>query len=89
MCFLHFATATTLCQEEGTATVSFVSESLQAVSPEKMAIDDEEMVMAVAIQMYAGMLSSLQPLDQSCLTVFSCSWNRHSGLHVSSTCKLN
>jgi hypothetical protein len=43
--------------------VSFISESLQAVSPEEMTIDDEEMFMKVAIQMYGGMLSSLGPIS--------------------------
>jgi hypothetical protein len=49
-------------QEEGTATASFVSESLQMVDPEKMTIEDEEAFMEVAMQMYSGMLSDLQSL---------------------------
>ena len=57
--FLHFALwALTLLQEEGTATTSFVSESLQTATPEKITIEDEEMFMEVAMQMYGGMLSS-------------------------------
>jgi hypothetical protein len=35
--------------------VSFVSESLQTITPEKMTIEDEELFMAVAMQMYMGM----------------------------------
>jgi hypothetical protein len=50
-----------LSQEQGTATVSFVSEALQTVIPEKMTIEDEETFMRVAIQMYNGKFSSLQP----------------------------
>jgi hypothetical protein len=62
MFFLHF-TAVRLnpSQEEGTATTSFVSESLQTVSPEKMTVEDEETFMQVAMQMYNGMFSSLWP----------------------------
>jgi hypothetical protein len=61
MFFLWHITIATpiLSQEEGTATVSFISESLQTVTPEKMTIEDEESFMAVAIQMYAGKFSSL------------------------------
>ena len=42
--------------------MSFVSEALQIVPPEKMTIEDEETFMQVAIQMYGGMLSSFPPL---------------------------
>jgi hypothetical protein len=48
--------------------VSFVSDSLQTLSPEKMTIEDEEMFMTVALQMYAGMLSSVLSLNQFCLS---------------------
>jgi hypothetical protein len=49
-------------QDEGTATTSFISEALQTVAPEKMTIEDEEVFMQVAIQMYGGMLSPLRLL---------------------------
>ena len=49
-------------QEDGTATISFISESLQTVLPDKMAIEDEETFMQVAIQMSGGTLSSFPPL---------------------------
>ena len=52
-----------LSQENGTATTSFVSQSLQTVASEKMTIEDEEMVMQVALQMYAGMLFFLSPYN--------------------------
>ena len=48
-------TTPTIYQEEGTATTSFISESLQTVDAEKMTLEDEEAFMDVAIQMYNGM----------------------------------
>ena len=59
-----------LCQEEGTATTSFISGSLQTVDSEKMTIEDEEMFMNVAIQMYAGKFSFLRTLWLSCLNSY-------------------
>jgi hypothetical protein len=50
-----------MCQEDGTATISFVSEVLQTVPPEKMTNEDEEIFMRVAIQMYGGVLSAFLP----------------------------
>jgi hypothetical protein len=58
-------------QEEGTATTSFVSEALQTVAPEKLMIEDEEIFMQVAMQMYAGMLFALSPFSSNVLAVMS------------------
>jgi hypothetical protein len=59
---VHRHRYSSLCQEDGTATTSFVSESLQTVDPVKMTIEDEETFMGVAIQLYIGISSFLQTL---------------------------
>jgi hypothetical protein len=46
-----------LLQAEGTATTSLVSEALQAViseSTDKQTVDDEDVIMQVAMVMYNG-----------------------------------
>jgi hypothetical protein len=58
----RFASMTlkSIYQEEGIATTSFISVSLQRVDSEKITVEDEEALMHVAVHIYGGMLSSLQ-----------------------------